>query len=80
METKQTAVEWLFLKMNVIRLEHDMGMLDDFKFISSQNGVFKKAKQMEKEQIMDAYSCGEHQQGYQGEAENYYNEVHGETN
>lgn len=31
---------------------------------------------MEKEQIMDAYSSGEHQQGYEAEAEQYYNETY----
>ena len=31
--------------------------------------------QKEKEVIMDAYSSGEHQQGFEGEAEQYYNET-----
>lgn len=29
----------------------------------------------EKEQIMDAFISGEHQQGFEGEAEQYYNET-----
>ena len=29
----------------------------------------------EKEVIMDAFSSGEHQQGFEGEAEQYYNET-----
>ena len=29
----------------------------------------------EKEAIMDAFSSGEHQQGFEGEAEQYYNET-----
>lgn len=70
----QTAIEWLFLKMNVIRLEHDMGMLDDFEFISSQNGVFKKAKEMEKQQIKDAFIKGEN--AIIMDAEEYYNETY----
>lgn len=31
---------------------------------------------MEKEQIINAYSSGEHQQGYEGEAGLYYNETY----
>jgi len=34
------------------------------------------AEQMEKEQIMNAYIDGEHQQGFEGEAEQYYNEIY----
>lgn len=73
MENK-TAIEWLFLKMNVIRLEHDMGMLDDFEFISSQNGVLKKAKEMEKEQIKDTFHRGENT--ITMTPEEYYNETY----
>lgn len=68
MGNKQTAVD--YIESNVfwpIKLSELLIVLD-------------KAKEIEKQQIMDAYSCGEHQQGYQGEAENYYNEVHGKTN
>ena len=35
------------------------------------------AEEMEREQIIDAYVNGEHQQGFEGEAEQYYNEVYG---
>jgi len=37
---------------------------------------YEKAKAMEKEQIMNAYIDGEHQQGFEGEAEEYYNETY----
>lgn len=84
MEKIQTASEWLFLKMNVIRLEHDMGMLDDFGFIESQNGVFKKAKEMEKDQIMRAYMSGEIGEMYELKntltAKQYYENNYEKTN
>jgi len=32
---------------------------------------------LEEEQIMNAYSDGEHQQGFEGEAKQYYNEQYG---
>jgi len=37
--------------------------------------IFDRAKEMHKDEILDAYVCGEHQQGFQGEAEEYYNET-----
>ena len=44
-----------------------------------QGAIYKKdidkALKMEKEQIMDAFVLGEHQQGFEGEAEQYYNET-----
>lgn len=40
--------------------------------------LFKEAKEMEKEQIKNAFIEGEHQQGFEGEAENYYNQTYGE--
>jgi len=62
--TQQTAVDWLVKR-----------------FLLSGNNLLisdvEIAKQMEKEQIMNAYNDGEHQQGYEGEAEQYYNETYG---
>ena len=37
--------------------------------------ALEQAKQMEKEVIMNAYTSGEHQQGFEQEAEQYYNET-----
>ena len=36
---------------------------------------YKAYLEKEKQQIMDAYISGEHQQGFEGEAEAYYNET-----
>ena len=60
METTQTAVQWLAL-----RYHHRQGYL-------SQDDI-AEAKQMEKEQIMDAYCKGDDNIG----AEQYYNETYG---
>ena len=46
---KQTAVEWLFLMMNNPNTDQDFA-----------NKLFKKAKEMEKEQIIDAFEQGEY--------------------
>jgi len=61
---QQTAVEWLEQKV-----------FEEFKVPISYQ-VYEQAKAMEKEQIMNAYIDGEHQQGFEGEAEQYYNETY----
>jgi hypothetical protein len=61
---KQTAVEFLMEKL-----------FDPSTMVQEQIQWFEQAKKMEKEQIMDAYISGEHQQGFEGEAEAYYNET-----
>lgn len=63
---QQTAVEWFWRWWM------------DNPFASFEEAVYayKQAKAQEKEQIMNAYSDGEHQQGFEGEAEQYYNETY----
>ena len=69
MQTKQTAIEWLEDNLN-------FEPYDEEEFISN-NKIWEQAKQMEKEQIMNAFDSGEHQQGYELESEQYYNETYG---
>ena len=63
---KQTAFEWLQAEFN---------KLSEGRFFISYD-LLQEAKAMEKEQIMNAYIDGEHQQGFEGEAEQYYNETY----
>jgi len=76
MEQKQTAVEWLESKMPTA-----------FKELTINKGLFAQAKEMEKQQIMDAYDDG-HSDGYliardmeeivkYTNSEKYYNEEYG---
>ena len=58
MEKKQTAVEWFYQRI----------LAKDIK------EVFEQAKEMEKQQIKDAYESLEHRHG-----ENYYNETFKKT-
>jgi len=60
---QQTAVEWLFMTLALTPM-------------TDWYNVLEQAKAMEKEQIMNAYIDGEHQQGFEGEAEQYYNETY----
>jgi hypothetical protein len=65
---KQTAVEWLYNNLKS-HFEHDGDLLECVQMSMQQ------AKEMEKEQIKDAFILGEHQQGFEYEAEHYYNET-----
>ena len=65
MEKKQTAVQWLFKNARL------NGSIYDWLL------CIEHAEEMEREQIIDAYVDGEHQQGFEGEAEQYYNEQYG---
>jgi len=90
MENKQTAVDWLVEQLiNVNRKNYINNRILPISKNSIQhkdiNQLIKQAKQMEKEQIMDAYSEG-FDAGYllaNGEdtkfdgREQYYNETYG---
>ena len=62
-----TAVQWL--KM-VITHKHDLNLEE----------ALEEALRMEKDQIIIAYSEGESQQGFENEAEEYYNKNYGNDN
>ena len=62
---KQTAVEWLVNELIKKGLPIEKYGMDSYE----------QAQQMEKQQIIDAYVNGEHQQGFEAEAEQYYNET-----
>jgi hypothetical protein len=73
-----TAVEWLVDKLETEAITdysfaqaHKVITLDVYTF----NVLFEQAKEMEKEQIIDAYNKGEFNQGCNGNAEQYYNET-----
>lgn len=73
METKQTAVEWLVTELNQ---KVDFIPMDKWDEIRE---LVQQAKQMEKEQIVNAWKDAE---GYNDtdstkHAENYYNKTYG---
>jgi hypothetical protein len=66
-----TAIEWLHLSLH----DHIRNCTnEDKKHIKE---LIRQAKQREREQIINAYASGEHQQGFENEAEQYYNEQYG---
>jgi hypothetical protein len=77
MEKKQTAVEYLVEQLFKIR-----NNTTDVKEMNSES-IIDQAKQMEKEQIVDAYTECWMNDGGNGfhkvkEAESYYNETYGD--
>jgi hypothetical protein len=68
--TKQTAVEWLLEVLN------DQQLLKNYPI-----EIIDKAKEMEKEQIMDAvndsWNMAKHSNFADAQAEQYYNETYG---
>ena len=59
---KQTAVEWLFLMMNNPNKDQEFA-----------NKLFEKAKEMEKEQIIDAHNNGRNILPPNENGKQYYN-------
>lgn len=71
MENKQTAVQFL--------IEHiKIDAMYEAKTIDEWVLVFDRAKQMEKEQIINAFKKGEMPEWFENfNAEDYYNETYG---
>jgi hypothetical protein len=63
---KQTSVDWLFKQL-----------WETPKDKLTWHSILEQAKQMENEQIIDAYDKGEFNQGCNEDAEQYYNENYG---
>jgi type IV secretory pathway ATPase VirB11/archaellum biosynthesis ATPase len=62
-----TAVQWL---KTIITHKHDLNLEE----------ALEEALRMEKDQIIIAYSEGESQEGFENEAEEYYNQNYGNDN
>ena len=69
--SKQTAVEWLYVKLSTSSSDELVGNI---------NNWFEQAKQMEKEQIEIAFNIGEFEGVIRSDKRNgtdYYNETYG---
>jgi len=75
--SKQTAVEWLEEKYRSLLIEADFNDTHIFVFDERRNELFRQAKQMEKEQIINAHIDGQSLVSCKDEyAEQYYNETY----
>jgi len=72
MEKKQTAIEWLVKTIN-----YQIDYIP-IKHWDSIRDIIQEAKEMEKEQIIDAYNIGSYDTSEkQFRPEQYYNETYG---
>jgi hypothetical protein len=72
MQNNITAIEWLRQELEVLFLD-----------TTPYEGIFDNAKEMEKDQIINAYSMGVSDEGIKSihtraNAEEFYNETYGE--
>jgi hypothetical protein len=79
MENKQTAVEWLFQRMNEIRVDDECERLSVVDFFNLQFEAKEQAKKMHKEEIGRAYQEGLID-GMNHSPKDYYNETYGYGN
>jgi hypothetical protein len=74
---QQTAVEWYTDELLGIKLEFAMGVIAESEYHTKRRKAFEQAKQMEKEQIIEA-ACYDPFLGNlpKLEGEKYYNETY----
>lgn len=54
---KQTAVDYLFLRMEVLRGLFLFEEIDYKEYVDQKKDALQKAKEMEKQQIIDSFDC-----------------------
>jgi len=83
---KQTAVEWLMPKILELNLQLSLRRISQRNCELEILRLFEQAKEMDKQQKIDAYNQGRHNGqvnwgvGNDITAEQYYKETYGETN
>ena len=78
---EKTAVEWLFDNLNLCFDKFDNGEYSYTEFVNASKEMKKQAKEMEKEQIINAYINGIHSECYKngigiGCGKHYYNQTY----
>jgi hypothetical protein len=56
---KQTAVEWYEQEINLLIEKYQSNEISQREFITMKHNLFYQAKEMEKQQIKDAYDQGD---------------------
>ena len=82
MEKKQSSVEWYSNAVNAILIARKDNKIDDELFIQNLLNAKLQAKQIEKQQIEDAYDMGylDYQILTHDSAQEYYTETFGGNN
>jgi len=78
--SKLTAVEWYEKEINSLIIKYEAKEILNREFITMKHNLFYDAKEMEKEQIKDAYMSalpyGLEYSHYDKYANKYYNEIY----
>jgi hypothetical protein len=79
---QQTAVEWFSVRRDVLEIEVRLGKLSPIEYAEELTKAEQQAKEMEKQQIINAFWRGDNtdctsEQNIQEFAEQYYNETYG---
>jgi hypothetical protein len=78
---QQTAVEWYDNEIGKLLDQFLMGNIEFYEFQNQRFKLEQQAKQMEKEQIIEAFKHGELPPLFVNfDAEQYYNETYGGAN
>jgi hypothetical protein len=77
---KQTAVEWYAEEAMRLEIKKIKGNISVYQMLNELSNVLNQAKEMEKQQIVDAFGVGCQVEstrliGYHKMAEQYYNET-----
>jgi hypothetical protein len=73
---KQTAVEWYTEQEIKLTLDFLANKINQLEYGIKRVKLIQQAKEMEKEQIIEAYDHGEWNQGCNGDAKRYYIETY----
>ena len=74
---KQTAIDTFKEKLIDIFEDYHDGIITLYEYIENINKATEKAKEMEKEQIVNAYHVNPRDAKWQNIGINYYNETYG---
>jgi hypothetical protein len=77
---KQTAVDWYENEINALFDKYENKEISKIEFLIMKHNLFYPAKEMEKEQMIDAWSNGwlndyKSDEDVKNSAEHYYNET-----
>ena len=79
---QQTAVEWFSVRRDVLEIEVRLGKLSPIEYAEELTKADEQAKEMEKEQIINAFCNGDNtdctsEQNIEEFAEQYYEQTYG---
>jgi hypothetical protein len=80
---QQTAVEWFSVRRDVLEIEVRLGKLSPIEYAEELTKAEQQAKEMEKEQIENAYQAGQDNVDYTASfvdedgLETYYKQTYG---